>query len=188
MAMLWFVRHGPTHAKTMTGWTDLPADLSDTSALARLERHLPAKAPVISSDLARAKQTAAAIAGGRPRLAEDPNLRELHFGAWEGLAFDAIPQQDLARKFWETPGDIAPPDGESWNALGERVSRTAEGLRRSGHPDVIVVCHMGPILTQLQRATGQTAHAVLSVRIDPLSVTRIEFGDTWHVHEVNHIP
>jgi alpha-ribazole phosphatase len=41
MTRLWLVRHGPTHARTMVGWTDLPADLSDVAALARLSAHLP---------------------------------------------------------------------------------------------------------------------------------------------------
>ena len=41
MSRLFLVRHGPTHAKTMVGWSDLPADLSDTAALARLSDHLP---------------------------------------------------------------------------------------------------------------------------------------------------
>jgi broad specificity phosphatase PhoE len=41
MSRIWLVRHGPTHAKGMVGWTDLPADLSDGAALARLNAHLP---------------------------------------------------------------------------------------------------------------------------------------------------
>jgi hypothetical protein len=35
MTRFWLVRHGPTHAKAMIGWTDLAADLSDQSALRR---------------------------------------------------------------------------------------------------------------------------------------------------------
>ena len=33
----WWVRHGPTHEKAFTGWRDVPADLSDSAALARLD-------------------------------------------------------------------------------------------------------------------------------------------------------
>jgi len=33
----WWIRHGPTHAKGMVGWRDIPADLSDVAGLARLE-------------------------------------------------------------------------------------------------------------------------------------------------------
>src|SRR5690606_24710314 len=76
----WLVRHGPTHARGMVGWTDLPADLSDGTALARLSAHLPGEAPVISSDLSRAVATADALAAcagrsGRRRLPHDPGLR-----------------------------------------------------------------------------------------------------------------
>ena len=30
------VRHGPTHARGLIGWSDVPADVSDRKALARL--------------------------------------------------------------------------------------------------------------------------------------------------------
>ena len=50
MTRLFLVRHGPTHAKTMVGWSDLPADLSDRAALDRLAGFLPDQATVISSD------------------------------------------------------------------------------------------------------------------------------------------
>ena len=50
----WWIRHGPTHAKTMVGWSDLPADLSDVAAIKRLSDYLPKDALVISSDLIRA--------------------------------------------------------------------------------------------------------------------------------------
>jgi hypothetical protein len=72
MTRFWLVRHGPTHAKTMIGWTDLAADLSDTGALQRLAAHLPPGAPVISSDLSRAIATADALGPDRPRLPHDP--------------------------------------------------------------------------------------------------------------------
>lgn len=171
----------------MTGWTDLPADLSNRSAVERLQQYLP-DAPIVSSDLLRARQTAAAIAGDRAMLAPVRGLRELHFGAWEGLAHDQIPDQRLARRFWEEPGEIAPPNGESWMQLAARVSAAMEAMRRLGHHEVIVVCHLGPILTQLQRARGVPARTILAQQIEPLSVTRIGYGDTWQVGAVNHMP
>ena len=121
MTRLWLVRHGPTHAKSMVGWSDLPADLSDTDAIARLRNYLP-EAPVVSSDLIRATATADAI-GRNHRLPNDPALREINFGAWELRTFAEIEAEDHAtiRAYWETPGHIAPPDGESWNAVRKRV-------------------------------------------------------------------
>lgn len=106
-----WVRHGPTHQKTFVGWRDVPADLSDTAQIARIQAFLPDDALVISSDLIRAHATADAIADGRTRLASDPMLREFHFGAWDNWHFsrvsDAYP--DLSRAYWEDPGDIVPP-------------------------------------------------------------------------------
>ena len=165
MTRLWLVRHGPTHAKAMVGWTDLPADLSDLPALARLRAHLP-DAPVISSDLSRAIATADAL--HRPRLPHDPALREMHFGAWEMRRFDEIEAEspDLIRAFWESPGDVRPPGGESWH---EMTARVEAALQRLAHlPQVIVVCHFGPIVAAIQLAERLTPTEAFSHRIDNL--------------------
>ncbi len=187
MTRFWLVRHGPTHAKAMIGWTDLPADLSDTAALSRLNAHLPPDAPVISSDLQRAIATADAL-GPRPRLPHDPDLREMHFGQWEARAFAEIEAGSPAhiRAFWETPGDIAPPGGESWNDLATRTHAALDRLHGIA-PDIIVVAHFGPILTALQRAAGLTATQVFAHRIDNLSVTCLTLAPP-RVFTINHLP
>lgn len=184
MTRLWLVRHGPTHAKTMVGWSDLPADLSDHAAIARLNAHLPADAPVLSSDLSRAVATADTLAP-RPRLPHDPDWRELNFGAWELQPWDKIEDQAAARAFWDDPGDTCPPGGESWNRLTARV-HAAIG-RLSDQPEVIVVAHFGPIVAALQLAEGLSPLAAFAHRIDPLSVTCIDFGPTCAVRAINHI-
>ncbi|MEJ1993014.1 MAG: phosphoglycerate mutase family protein, partial [Maritimibacter sp.] len=61
MSRITLVRHGPTHQKNFVGWRDVPADLSDTAALARLSAALPDSAALISSDLIRAIATADAV-------------------------------------------------------------------------------------------------------------------------------
>ncbi len=191
MSSLWLIRHGPTHAKGMTGWTDLPADLSDTGAIARLSAALP-DAPVISSDLDRARRTADAIAGARPRLPHERSLREIHFGAWEGRLHAEVEAEtpELIRAFWDQPGESAPPGGESWDRLRGRCDAAIDRLWTQG--DLIVVAHFGVILTQLQRALGCSAYQVFSHRIDPLSLTRITRDGTdwtdWTATTINHRP
>ncbi|MFN6006790.1 MAG: histidine phosphatase family protein [Paracoccaceae bacterium] len=188
MTRFWLVRHGPTHAKSMIGWTDLPADLSDTAALARLSAHLPAQAPVISSDLSRAVKTADAL-GPRPRLPHDPDLREMHFGQWETRGFAEIEAETpaLIRAFWETPGDVRPPGGESWNALTRRIWTALDRLQGIA-PDLIVVAHFGPIVAALQRAECVSPEAAFGHRIDNLSVTSLTFGPPPQVFAINHQP
>lgn len=191
--MRWYwVRHGPTHAKTMVGWTDLPTDLTDHQALWRLDQHLPVDAPLVSSDLTRASATAAALNSPRTVLPSTPALREINFGRWENQRFDAVEINDAAhiRTFWEQPGDITAPGGESWNMLCARVNLWVdETVANSSEPAIIAVAHMGVILTQVQRALGITAYEALSHKIDNLSVTLLIYeGGNWSVQGINHKP
>ena len=191
MSRLFLVRHGPTHARAMVGWSDLPADLSDTDALKRLDAHLPDDALVISSDLSRAVTTADAIMGQRPRLPHDPDLREIHFGDWELKRFPDISEEDpgLARAFWETPGDTAPPGGESWNATCARVNVAVDRLLTTHqNRDLIIVAHFGAILTQVARANRLSGAEAFSHKIDNLSVTTIRTRPDWACESINHCP
>ena len=187
MTRFWLVRHGPTHAKGMIGWTDLAADLSDSAALRRLSAHLPPEAPVISSDLARAVATADAL-GTRSRLPHDPDFREMHFGRWETRPFAEIEAEtpDHIRAFWETPGDIRAPGGESWNDLSTRTLAALARLHGTA-PDIIVVAHFGPIVAALQRAERLSPEAAFAHRIDNLSVTTLTLAPP-KVFSINHRP
>ena len=191
MTRFWFVRHGPTHAKAMVGWTDIPADLSDTAQLARLSAHLPADALLISSDLSRTRATADAIADQRQRLPDDPDLREIHFGEWEMLHHTEIEARDpkRIRAYWEQPGDVRAPGGETWNETAARVSGAVDRLhhQHTGR-DIIIVAHFGAILTQVQRALDIPAYDAFAHRIDNLSVTEISHDGHWQIGTINHIP
>ncbi|MGB7317209.1 MAG: histidine phosphatase family protein [Planktotalea sp.] len=191
MQRLFLVRHGPTHAKGMIGWTDLPADLSDTQALSRLNAYLPQDARVISSDLVRTIETANAFQGARTRLPHDAALREMHFGAWENRGFKDVAAEtpEHIRSFYEQPGDVAPPNGESWNALRARVSPAIDFALAACESDLIVVCHFGVVLSQLQRATGLHSYQTFAQRIDNLSVTEVLIDDgKWRAGAINHRP
>ena len=192
MTIFYWVRHGPTHAKNFVGWRNLPADLSDNAQIERLNAFLPDDAIVVSSDLLRSVQTADALSARRTRLPHLPLLREFHFGAWDGQHFSAVGEKypDDSRTYWENPGDLAPPGGESWNAAAHRVATGARYLARR-FPDrtIVAVAHIGVILTQVQRALGISAYDALSYKIDNLSVTQIDWrGDTPDVPRINHLP
>jgi alpha-ribazole phosphatase len=192
MTCLYLVRHAPTHAKAMTGWRDIPADLTDTAALRRMATFLPIPACVASSDLMRATATADALSAGRTRLPPDPAFREIDFGEWDGLHWTEIAARDpdLSRAFWEDPGVHRAPKGESWNAAAERANTALDTvIHRHPGQDLILVTHMGIILTQLQRRLDLPARTALSHRIDPLSVTVLwRNADGWQVEAINHRP
>lgn len=184
-----WVRHGPTHEKNFVGWRDVPADLSDTAQIARLNAFLPDDAIVVASDLIRASATADVLSPGRQRLENRIGLREFNFGDWDGKHFSEV-DPALSRRYWENPGDIRPPGGESWNESAARVNAAVDGLAaeiQEGH--VIVVAHLGVIMTQIQRAQGVAASEVLVNKIDNLSVTELhQDGTKWRDIRINHLP
>ena len=189
-----WVRHGPTHEKSFVGWRDVPADLSNTALIGRVRAHLPDTALIVSSDLVRSVHTADVLtSAGHERLPHEPDLREINFGVWDGMRWDAIAARDpqLSRDFWEKPGDVQAPDGESWNQTMGRVSAVVDRLN-GAHPDshIIAVAHFGVILTQVQRALGVSAYAAMAHKIDNISVTtiRLQGPDQWEVERINHLP
>lgn len=190
MSRFFWVRHGPTHARGMVGWSDLPADLSDQAQLARLSASLPEDAVVISSDLIRASATADAIAGTRLRLPHDPDLREIHFGTWELAHFTEVEDQAHLHAYWDEPGDVRPPGGESWHEVSARVTRAVDRLLTAHHDrNIIVVAHFGVILTQVQQALQIGAYEAFAHRIDNLSVTELHHTDDgWTARRINHLP
>ncbi len=189
----WWVRHAPSHASGLTGWTDAPADLSDVVTLMRLRDALPAEATVISSDLGRADATAARLRGKRLRGPSERAFREQFFGHWEGLSHDEIAEKnaDQATAFWEDPANARPPGGESFAALCKRVSETIDRLNgsvRSG--DLAVVAHAGSIRAAIAHALDLPPEKALGFEIAPLSLTRLDRietddGDVWRVGGVN---
>ena len=190
MSIWHWIRHGPTHQKTFTGWRDVPADLSEAAQIERLAAHLPQDALVISSDLTRAITTADAICRSQERLPHDPQLRDFHFGSWDGVHFSEVAKAHpiLSRSYWEEPGAHTPPGGESWDDAALRVSHSVARLEAQfPNRPKIAVAHFGVILTQVQAVLGVGAADVLAHKIDPLSVTTLNVK-TGSAIAINHSP
>lgn len=169
----------------MVGWSDVPADLSDRVTLKNLSAALPQDALWVSSDLTRAKATARAVRSGADPDLIDARLREINLGTWELRAFDEIEAEDGARvrAFWDEPGTVRPPGGESWYDLQARVDAGIDDLlvRAAGAP-VVVVAHFGSILTQIQRAEQLSALEAFSHHVDNLSLTKLSYDGNWRLH------
>jgi probable phosphoglycerate mutase len=111
---------------------------------AEIER-LEAAGAFIASPLERARETmeiardAMGLPPGRYRL--DPALKELTFGAWEGLTWSEIEARDgkAVRERSKDKWSFAPPAGESYAMLAGRVRPWLEGLTG----DAFVVSHGG---------------------------------------------
>lgn len=133
------------------GRTDLLPDDSFDAQIARLRTELPPVCRILSSPLTRCRMMAEAL-GTHLDLAPilDPRLVEMDFGAWEGLAWDAIPRAELDA--WAADFLHARPHGgESVAQLG---ARTAAALTEAaqGETPALVVAHAGIIKAALVAA------------------------------------
>jgi probable phosphoglycerate mutase len=96
-ARIHFVRHAETLFNVngqLQGWCDSPLTERgerQAAALGERLRQVPLAA-AFCSDLTRTRTTAAAALAGHPyvSLTEMPELREWHFGAWEGQPNDSL--------------------------------------------------------------------------------------------------
>ena len=151
---------------------------------------------VWSSDLDRCRYGAERLAAPRGlAVVYRENLRELHAGAWEGLAWDEL--QELYPTEWqERLDDIANyriPGGESFRDAAQRVLPELDRLR-AAHPglNVAVVAHGGVNRIILLEALGAPLEKVFSLEQDYACLNVIDyFADgyrTVRLMNADHLP
>jgi probable phosphoglycerate mutase len=109
---------------------------------------------VVSSDLRRARETAAAL--GHPEARPDPVWREIDVGEWAGRLLADLPAGP--EPAWRG-GDLLPPGGERWDELEARVADALDGLAAQGG-EWLVVTHGGVIRAAVAYATGADARRI----------------------------
>lgn len=160
----YWVRHGESgwnaagliqgQAPTAPGLT--AAGRAQAAALAEAMTAVPASL-VISSDLARALETAEAVAGAlRVPLEVDPRLRERCLGEAEGSPASSWRGRLGFVGERVTDPDARAPLGESIRELYERVSAVIETVSHRGDGPVVLVTHGGVIKTALALFAGET--------------------------------
>ncbi|MBW2056422.1 MAG: histidine phosphatase family protein [Deltaproteobacteria bacterium] len=147
---IYLVRHGQTQwnrEEIFRGTADVP--LNDSGILeARLAgralKDKPVRA-VYTSPLARARQTAEAIAGFHGlEVAVLEGLKDLCFGKWQGVSHRTVRERypELYRQWLERPDKVSFPEGESLGALQSRAVEAVKGLIPK-HPEqtIVIVSH-----------------------------------------------
>lgn len=174
--MLYLVRHGRTAqnaARLLLGRMDVPLDELGRRQAAALGAvpALRAATRVVSSPLARAFDTAAAI--GLP-VTVDERWTEIDYGIFDGSELTAA--ADLW-KGWDADLDYRPPGGESLAALGRRVRGACEELwEEACSTDVVVVSHVSPIKAAVAWALGLGDDVQWRMFLDTASVSVIGPG------------
>lgn len=157
MTRVALLRHFPTHwneQHRIQGRTDIPLTDAAKQDLARL--CLPApwdSAPIVSSPLSRAAETARLLADGRDVRLDD-RLVEVSYGAWEGhRGADLLADPNSGYTHVEDGGwHRTPPDGEShWDAW-LRVKPALAEIAAQG--PTVVVAHRALMRAILAHAWG----------------------------------
>ncbi len=198
----WWVRHAPVLGMdgTAYGNSEVDCDVSDSAAFRALAARVPPGAQWVTSHLGRAKLTAAAIAEAGGYAIEplvEPDLAEQDFGDWQGRSWAEIERsgERVYHKFWATPAHHAPPGGESFAEVVDRVGAVVERLTQAyAGRDIVAVAHGGTIRAALAIALGIEIDAALAFATANLALTRLDHvpgpgpGGDWRVAWVNRPP
>lgn len=193
-----FVRHGRTAwnaERRFQGQTDIPLDPIGQAQAQALALHLRSESfqLALASDLTRARMTAAAICEERGlSLTLEAELREMHFGEWEGLTWDEIVARwpELANRAETNPRTYTPAGGESWDALSERVSRVIERVTAQLGPDdrALLVSHAGVMHAVVRVMFGAQTELAQGLRFEHASIMRIVgMPGNWRLAAVNEV-
>lgn len=145
-------------------------------------------AAVFTSPQPRARQTAALIAAHAGVAATvDPGLDELDFGAWTGLAFDALQDDSRWQAFNTFRGGAPIPGGETMLAVQARAVETVLRLR-DAHPNtaLALVSHADVLKAILAHFLGMPLDLIGRIELAPASRSVLTvFAADAVVHQVN---
>ncbi len=198
----WWIRHAPVPdgKNIVYGQMDLDADCADTEAFQGLAQKLPAGAVLVTSDLKRTTQTANAIRDAGLDIPEpivEPDLREQHFGDWQGMSHEAfgLLREATPHRHWRLPSFIQAPNGENFVHLIARVTPAITRLSEEhAGRDIIAVTHGGTIRAALSLALGLDPETALAFATQNLGITRLDLitdranGVAWRITAVNQSP
>ena len=186
MSVIYLIRHGETagNAARIVQRPDIPLSPHGLAQSERLARRLAREgvAAILSSDLARARQTAERLqhATGAP-LTFEPLLHERNFGDLRGTAYADLDFDIFAP-------DYAPPHGETWPAFHARVDRAWErvqALAAATDGNLAVVTHGLVCRSVASRHLCLLDGEVVPERWQNTSVTIVEHAAPWRVSLLN---
>jgi alpha-ribazole phosphatase len=185
---LYLIRHTQpqTEAGLCYGQLDLPLPPDGAAACAAVAARLSAIDALWTSPLVRCRALADAISVRMNLVpAIDERLGELSFGAWEGRHWAALERDETERwaaDYW----NIAPPGGESYRELHERVRAALTDIASCGARRIAIVTHAGPIRALLAHCLKLEPSHYPEIRIDYGGVALLrEDGARWRLEYLN---
>lgn len=104
---------------------------------------------IVSSPLQRCHKFAEQLSEGRELpMSVNENLREVHFGDWEGLSHQDAQQRypEHWRSFWRSPDSACPPNGEAMPDFSERICTVVDELALQYQGQSLLVVAHGAVI------------------------------------------
>lgn len=180
---LYLIRHGQTDwnvAGKIQGCHDIPlneAGRQQAEHLAEGMKNRPVTR-IYSSPQKRALETAQAIAESQgAEVTVLTGLREVEFGAWEGMTWKEIEEKDPERyAMWvKTPAEVTPPGGESRADVYRRVGEAVDTIIKEGKGDVAVVSHGASLAYAVSYMMRNEMGSHKEVIVKNVSITTVEY-------------
>ncbi len=178
------IRHGETDGESSVrfhGSTDV--SLSDVGRAQLRETSLELAREVfdlvVASPMQRAWEGARILSGGAP-VRIDADLREIHFGRWEGLTREEIEALDpVLHKDWQDRvAGFEFPGGEPRADFQKRVLDALERLEQTGATSALIVSHKGPIRTIAEKLLGAPLEPEVPALAGIVGLS-LDAGGTW---------
>jgi alpha-ribazole phosphatase len=145
------LRHGLTienERSAYIGWTNSPLSPSGRENSLYLKGKLPTADLVFSSDLTRCQETAKILFPTK-KVWPVEELREMHFGCWEGKTYEELKGIESYQKWINDPFSGSPDGGESFEEFCLRVQKGFRKVKNQilqmGVPDAVIITHGGVI-------------------------------------------
>ena len=183
MPRLLLVRHGDTKLnsrKRFWGVTDVELSSAGIRQAERLRDYLASEKidAVYSSNLKRALVTAEIIASKHKLdVVICPELREIDFGEFEGLAFNEIGQRypEFTKLWVKRSPKLKYPGGDSLEEFTNRVITFLSRLdKHTAEDTILIVAHSGVIRTLICQLTGIDLRKRWQFRTDLASLSIVE--------------
>jgi len=182
IALLRHVETAAQYSGCLIGSTDLPlapeGRLKASLLAPRLAWERPSR--LYCSPLLRARETAESLGEALEMIPViDLDLREIDFGRWEGMTFDAIQASDpeAVARWARFEPDFTFPGGESVEVFLARIRRAAKRLAECEGPSVLAVTHAGVIRAMICHLLGLSPRRYVLFDVRPASLTKIAIYD-----------
>ncbi|MFB7051790.1 bifunctional RNase H/acid phosphatase [Streptomyces vinaceus] len=134
---------------------------------------------IVSSPLRRCRETAQAVADrlGLTVTVEE-GLREVDFGAWEGLTFAEVRERfpDDLQAWLDSPKAAPTGGGESFAAATRRISATRDRLLAAhAGRTVLLVTHVTPVKILVRLALGAPPEALFKMELSAASLSAVAY-------------